>query len=204
MGEGTGQRRAGPPWDVLYVQFLQHARHCENERLTFTQIYVVIVAALFSILGMYLTKDVRVSIISSIFIIILSYTGFLMTYALTYCYTLNMKLAEFVEKKARWEIGELHTFVVEKCVPKKVHFADMFYALYLIITFLSGFLLSYSAQLSQGNLTLVIKAVLVISVVLPQLLMWRLFIRKKIGKLRELTYEELKEFYERALKGARA
>lgn len=66
---------------IIYEQYWLHARHVQNERLWFTNIYAIIVAGSFAIMGLTeISTAIKLAIVS--FLFILSIIGFCLVYTL--------------------------------------------------------------------------------------------------------------------------
>lgn len=77
--------------DKIYEQYWFHARHQENQRLWFTNVYAVIVAGSFAYINA-IENDFKVPLL--IFLIILSFFGYLMTHTWNIPYVIFSRLAE--------------------------------------------------------------------------------------------------------------
>jgi hypothetical protein len=141
--------------EKVYEQYWLHARHQENQRLWFTNIYAVIVAGILAYLGaIYKLGNGNNStffisaIILFIFLTILSIFGYLITLAWNIPFVIYSRLAEEISIK-KWNLDpEFRRFTKYKKgynfnKPRWMRASDIFVAFYSLMTGVSISFFSY-------------------------------------------------------------
>ncbi|PNX47920.1 MAG: hypothetical protein BV456_10380 [Thermoplasmata archaeon M8B2D] len=88
----------------IYEQYWLHARHVENERLWFTNIYAVIVAGFLAYLGVVENNN-PINLILIFFLLILSLFGYIITQAWNIPFVIFSRLAEEIAI-CEWKLPE--------------------------------------------------------------------------------------------------
>jgi len=131
----------------VYEQNWLHARHVENERLWFTNIYAVVMAG-----SLVLMSETGLIWPIASFLFGLSFLGFCMCHALRIAFIQHSRIPDIVQRK-EWQLRHYSLFYerpeqsVFKTHPsgevkkKLVSLNDVFYLLYMLGTFGSAILL---------------------------------------------------------------
>jgi len=113
----------------IYEQHWLHARHVENERLWFTNIYILIVGVLLAYtFGKSETSFWSWSILAIIFI--LSLAGFFMCHSLRIPFVYHTKMADAIQIK-QWDLPYNYGWYDP---PKLIHFHAVFSWLYIVMS----------------------------------------------------------------------
>ncbi len=144
------------PYKLLYEQYWLHARHVENERLWFTNIYAALVAGVFVILGRLDLSSHNIELVvrlSFLFLFALSLIGFFLTFSWTAAFTLFSRLAQNL---ARTAFGIPEKFDRFHYQISKISAGSLFQVFYAV---LAGVLLATSISLwpfRQDNFSLIL------------------------------------------------
>lgn len=97
-------------FEDVYEQYWLHARHQETQRLSFTNIYAIIVAGVFAFLGVIYKLEITdeydylpLKVLLIIFLLILSLFGYLLVLTWNYPFVLYSRLAEKLSKH-EWDL----------------------------------------------------------------------------------------------------
>jgi len=142
-GDLIPKLRPIPELETIFKEHWNHARHCENERLWFNNIYAVVVAAILVFIGQAgynQQTDLGPMLLLALFGLILSVLGFLVVIALTLGYAHH--IMDIVMIFYYWDAMEFYRH------PKKpVHFMDAHRCFYEItIALFAVLLLFYLSQ----------------------------------------------------------
>lgn len=130
----------------VYEQNWLHARHVENERLWFTNIYAVVMAG-----SLALMSEKGLIWPLATFLLVLSLLGFFMCHALRMPFIRHSRISEIILRR-EWQLKDYSGFYprtkqpedkLEKSgeVRKGVSLNEVFYVFYMLGTFVSAILL---------------------------------------------------------------
>ena len=182
----------------VYEQNWLHARHIENERLWFTNIYAVVMAASLALMS---EKGLIWPLVT--FLLILSLLGFFMCYALRGPFIRHSRMSEIILRR-EWQLKDYSVFYSRKPQPegktyksgevrKGVSLNEVFYLFYMLGTFISAILLMQA--LSWPPIVQILLGVFVFGVLF-------LFRKYVLGKFERRVYKEMGNLdKERGIKG---
>lgn len=138
---------------TIYEQHWLHARHVENERLWFTNVYAIVLAGALSLLSEHVSLEFNVAVLS--FLMLLSLIGIL--------FSLKVKLVFIWHTREAHKIIKDHGFIeywIETKKPKtiieKISGSSMFPLFYAICFILLSCLLTYTLTECPGFLILLV------------------------------------------------
>ena len=175
----------------VYEQLWLHARHQETQRLWFTNVYALIVAGVFAYFGAS-EGDNFVKVILLIFLALLSFFGYLMTYSWNIPFTKLSRAAELISIKEWHLVEDCQQF--REYERKKIRAGRLFAGFYSLM--LGGFaaLLIYTIyKMTSCVIPNWVIAVIGIVVFLVFYLFYHLYLEKKgIGKIQEEFEDKVK------------
>ncbi len=144
MQKSTNEDSKNSYLEKVYEQYWLHARHAENQRLWFTNIYAIIVAGLFAYMA---TKDIEdeKKIIILFFLIILSLFGYFVTHAWNMPFVDYSRLAEKISI-LEWKLNDNYWHFAKagrykRIYPFRISAAKAFIAFYSLMLGLFAVLL---------------------------------------------------------------
>ena len=173
----------------VYEQYYLHARHVENERLLFTNIFAAIVAGILAYMS-----QAGLTWYACSFLILLSVLGLLMSHALRISFIKYSRMAEIVVRR-EWKLQDYSVFYAKKKAEspypsgeeraKLIDLSQIFHVFYILVCSLSIVLLIRafgSERLVWSILTAVISVV-----------MLSLFYRRRLYKFENEAYRKMGE-----------
>jgi len=172
----------------VYEQNWLHARHVENERLWFTNIYAVVMAG-----SLVLMSETGLIWPLASFLLILSFLGFCMCHALRIAFIQHSRLSEIVLRK-EWQLNNYSVFYPKEGQPadyksgevksKVISLDKVFYLLYMLGTFVFALLLIQLTDLLP-ILQILLKVVVACFLIFCYIMFWKYEDRifKQIGEL---------------------
>lgn len=166
----------------VYEQYWLHARHQENQRLWFTNVYVVLVAGIFAYFG----GIQRIDPFPLIFLLILSTLGYAMTYSWNVPFTIYSRLAELISIR-EWHLPEYYQrFTMYN--KKKVRAGRIFIAFYSVMIGLFVTLL-FQANFFTGCWTIAVGILVFVALYL----VYHLYLEKQITETQREFESKTKE-----------
>jgi len=197
--EEEEEDRIEQPLLRIYKEYWTQARHCENERLWFTQIYVVVMAGILGFLSDILSKNPLMALALLFTLMLLTIIGYFVAYALSYTYIRYTRLADLIMLEV---YGIKRDYVYDfspimKRHPKRVKFMDIFMIFYsAMMALLSSLSLTMYLLMIDVSLyelgSLISIASVAIGVFLMLLLLYKFKLRRDYEKFLEAVKQRVK------------
>lgn len=120
---------------VIYEQYWQHARHNENQRLSFTQLYSVLVGVVLAFLTSRSELNLSLEISLYVFLLILTILGYFIVYSLNIPSVIFSRLTEQIAV-CQWNVPQqyLRWFTESpQRKTKRLHVAEIFIIFYSLM-----------------------------------------------------------------------
>lgn len=128
----------------IYEHYWLHARHQETQRLSFTNIYVLIVVGVFAYLGYIENYMIKVSLLT--FLTILSLFGYLMTHSWNIPFVIYSRLAEEIAI-CEWNLPEKYQRFSKSKKGYKFHKSIGFWKISMRVSIARLFMAFYSLMI---------------------------------------------------------
>lgn len=140
---------------IIYEQYWLHARHVANERLWFTNIYVLIVASAFAFIATSQSTVIHLWLL--VFLLILSIMGFFMCHSLVIHFITYSRMTELISIN-EWNIPYRVYFLPEgeQRIVSKIGLNFAFYFLYMVMSSIFTCLLVYNLGMFSISITVAI------------------------------------------------
>jgi len=173
---------------VVYEQYWLHARHVANERLWFTNIYVLIVASAFAFMAT--SKSVLINLWLTVFLLIFSVLGFFICHSLVIHFITYSRMTELILIN-EWKIP-YRLFFPEKSqrMVAKAGLNFAFYLLYMLMSSIFASLLIHNLEMFSTYISIGVA----IMIFLVLLVIYRLIFKKTENKIETKMKEKISTY----------
>ncbi len=172
---------------TIYEQYWLHARHVADERLWFTNIYILVVVGILIFLQIDQPLFIRLGVI--VFVLLLSVAGFLMCHSLTVHFITYSRTAELIQIN-EWDASYRQFYPKDgKRLTSKIGSLNFaFYFLYILVS--SIFVSLLFCNLRVDTLYTITSGVVTFIVLL---LIWKQYFKKYEDELPKILKERYKK-----------